>query len=246
MSDTKVTPSEAETRLILALINSSTLSNIPWATVATDLNLSNQAAQKRWTRFKAKLGGAADKTASPAEVELLLSIVRTVQLSGIGWPAVASELGVNVQAAQKRWTRFKAKLPTAANVGGPSLNSGEGLGSGGSASGKKAGGGKVNGKITAKKTSPKKRQASDSEDEEVAAEGGPVGGSAKKRVKSEKGGSQSVREEINDRDHYDELGGGQEREDDSEDQYDELGEGPEREDEFYDAECGYYGEGEEI
>jgi hypothetical protein len=238
MSTTKITPSEAETSLILALINSSTLSNIPWATIATDLNVSNQAAKKRWSRFKAKIGGT-DKTVSPAEVELLLSIVKTALVSGIAWPAVANELDINVQAAQKRWARFKAKLLAAApapagNGGGQSLNVGGGSASA-SASGstKTAGGGKAKSTTSAKKTSPKKRKAFESEDDgEVSvAEGGPVvGGSAQKRARMVKLELKEAEEESNDEDgDGDEMDDGQEGE----------------EDEYFDAEA-YYGESEDI
>ena len=216
----------AEAKLLLAIVSYGTVSSIDWELVATELGCNKKAAAERWRVFKTKLPLRAGQAATDAQVKLLLAIAGSVQASGISWDAVGTALGCNKKAATERWRVFRVKREKM----GQSLSAGEGSGSG-----KKSGSGNVKATTGAKKASPKKRKVSESEDEEGAAaetvvsEGGPVGGSIKKRarVESESGSMKA----------------------ESKDQDGELGEGSENgEDEFFDVEdgAGFYGEGEEI
>jgi hypothetical protein len=217
----------SEIKLLLAIFTSGTVSSIDWEPVAIQLGCNKKAAAERWRAFKTKLPLPPGQNATDAQAKLLLALVSTVQVSGIGWEAVGNGLGCNKKAAAERWRAFKAKREKMGQ--GQSLSAGEGSGSvkkGGKAA--KASGG-------TKKAAPKKRKVEESGDDKAVpdhmlAEGGPVGGSAKKRARinaEEEDRPEGVKEER------------------FEQNYVGLGEEPEREDEeFFDAED-YEGEGPE-
>lgn len=217
-----VTPAEA--RLLLAIVSAGKVSGINWEPVAAELGCNKKAAAERWRVFKAKLPLPPGKEATAAQAKLLLSIISSVQASGVDWEAVGKDLGCNKKAAAERWRVFRVKRE----------KKGEGDANGqaaGESTAKKGGKAKAATKTTngggAKKpgTSAKKRKIEEAGEEEAVTEGGTVrgvNGAAKKRTRA-------VKENSADASVKQESGKNGLNE----------GEGSDREDVFHEAEEGY-------
>lgn len=86
--------------------------------LATDLDLKVGAASKRWSRFKAKTVGKDGQdgkeskvdavTLNQTDIELLIAVCK--QSGKVDTTQLATDLGLKVGAAVKRWSRFKAKI----------------------------------------------------------------------------------------------------------------------------------------